>query len=143
MSPGYTSRSPDPHRYTNRPSEIEGEVVLLKQLIMLFNRLQKLVVLTPFGEALTAVFEDRTTWQSTPAPKMIKMQTPINSAIGSRNISLVEVYQKKDSQAERPRYIPVLAPCIRVSREIIIIIARIFLVLHMGQGRFSRRSLSS
>ena len=39
---------------------------------------------TPLADDATFGLADRTTWQSTPFPNMIKMATPKNSANGSR-----------------------------------------------------------
>ena len=46
--------------------------------------------LTPLGDDATAVFAESTTWHSTPAPNMIRIATPANSAIGSRRSCLIQ-----------------------------------------------------
>lgn len=42
------------------------------------------------GEDATLVSDESTTWQSTPAPKIMMIMTPKNSAAGSLMYSLVK-----------------------------------------------------
>lgn len=79
--------------------------------------------LTPLGKGTTPGFIERTTWQSTPAPNIISIATPRNSATGSRRTSLVSLNSILCYGSVKAKGIPISAPAIRVVGNLCAMIA--------------------
>lgn len=71
--------------HTDTPSKTDGEIFLQ---FGRYNLLLRKDGLTPFWDGATAGIEERTTWQTTPVPKIMRIMTPVNSAAASRIICL-------------------------------------------------------